>query len=75
MFNCERCGSSFNGALGITLENCPRCLLREEVAAPLKFKIFDSRLEAEGDSEPGAASPPSDQSAGEESTREAVPQS
>jgi len=75
MFNCERCGSSYNGARAIGLENCPRCQLRDKVAVPLKFELFGSQRGAEGDGEPGGASLSSDQPAGEESTREAIPQS
>jgi hypothetical protein len=75
MFNCERCGSSYSGKRGIGLENCPRCQLRDKVAVPLKFKLFGSQPGVEGDCEPGGASPASDQSAEQESTKETIPQS
>jgi hypothetical protein len=39
MFECERCGSSYN-ASHIGVEHCPRCRLRDRVQAPLAFKAF-----------------------------------
>jgi hypothetical protein len=39
MFQCERCGSGYNGNY-IGVENCPRCLLLDRVQAPLSFKMF-----------------------------------
>jgi len=39
MFNCERCGSGYNGNY-IGVENCPRCLLLDRVQVPLTFKLF-----------------------------------
>ena len=41
MFQCERCGSSYSARHVVALENCPRCLMRERVEAPLAFKAFD----------------------------------
>ena len=35
MVHCERCGSRFHSARALTIANCPRCLLRDDVAAPL----------------------------------------
>jgi predicted nucleic acid-binding Zn-ribbon protein len=35
MVHCERCGSRFHSARALMIENCPRCLLRDDVAAPL----------------------------------------
>jgi len=39
MFQCERCGSGYNGNY-IGVENCPRCMLLDRVQAPLSFKMF-----------------------------------
>jgi len=36
MFVCERCGSKFNSLRAATIRDCPRCLLRDDVASPLK---------------------------------------
>jgi predicted nucleic acid-binding Zn-ribbon protein len=35
MVHCERCSSRFHSARALMIENCPRCLLRDDVAAPL----------------------------------------
>ena len=43
MFECGRCGSSYN-ANHIGVEHCPRCLLLDKVETPLAFKAFQ-RLE------------------------------
>jgi DNA-directed RNA polymerase subunit RPC12/RpoP len=40
MFRCERCGSDYNALYAATLENCPRCQVRDRTAAPLTFKAF-----------------------------------
>jgi predicted nucleic acid-binding Zn-ribbon protein len=40
MFRCERCGSNYNALYAATLENCPRCQVRDRAAAPLTFKAF-----------------------------------
>lgn len=40
MFRCERCGSSYNPLHAAVTENCPRCLIRDRVNAPLTFKMF-----------------------------------
>jgi predicted nucleic acid-binding Zn-ribbon protein len=40
MFRCERCGSNYNALYAATLENCPRCQIRDRTAAPLAFKAF-----------------------------------
>jgi predicted nucleic acid-binding Zn-ribbon protein len=72
MFNCERCGSSYSGKRGITLENCPRCRLRDKVAVPLKYKLFESQPGI--DAVAGRASPSRDQPAEENgATQEATP--
>lgn len=49
MFTCERCGSSYSGARGVGLENCPQCQLRDQVAAPLRFKLFEPLPDSAGD--------------------------
>lgn len=46
MIRCTRCGSGYDGVRTLGMENCPRCLTRDQVAAPLVFKAFqlpDSR--------------------------------
>jgi hypothetical protein len=40
MFDCERCGSSFNPRRAATLASCPRCQARDGVVAPLSFRLF-----------------------------------
>lgn len=40
MFKCERCGSSYSAMHAAALQNCPRCQIRDKVAAPLTFKAF-----------------------------------
>jgi hypothetical protein len=40
MFSCERCGSSYSAAHAAAMENCPRCKVRDRVAAPLTFRLF-----------------------------------
>jgi predicted nucleic acid-binding Zn-ribbon protein len=35
MVYCERCGADFSSVRAATLRDCPRCLLRDDVAAPL----------------------------------------
>ena len=42
MFSCDRCGSRYSATHGVTLENCPRCQIRDRVSAPLAFKAFES---------------------------------
>jgi hypothetical protein len=42
MFSCERCGSRYSAMHAATLENCPRCQIRDRIAAPLAFKAFES---------------------------------
>ncbi len=34
MFKCERCGSRYS-AMHTAAENCPRCQVRDRIAAPL----------------------------------------
>lgn len=40
MFRCERCGSRYSTQHAATIENCPRCEVREQVSTPLYFKPF-----------------------------------
>lgn len=40
MFRCERCGSSYSAAHAVAIENCPRCLARDQVDSQLAFKPF-----------------------------------
>lgn len=42
MFSCERCGSRYSAMHAATLENCPRCQIRDRISAPLAFKAFES---------------------------------
>lgn len=48
MFNCERCGSSYNPMRAATLVACPRCQGRDGVVAPLSFSLFTGDSAAEG---------------------------
>jgi predicted nucleic acid-binding Zn-ribbon protein len=58
MVHCERCSSRFHSARALLIENCPRCLLRDDVAAPLVAESVEMvRADAEGvrpGSEPAA---------------------
>jgi hypothetical protein len=40
MFSCETCGSSYSAAHAVAIENCPRCLARDQVTSRLVFKPF-----------------------------------
>jgi hypothetical protein len=40
MFRCERCGSRYSAMHAVAIENCPRCQIRDGIAAPLAFKPF-----------------------------------
>lgn len=40
MFTCDRCGSRYSAMHAATMENCPRCQVRDRVSAPLAFKAF-----------------------------------
>lgn len=48
MVQCERCGSKFHSARAARLDLCPRCLLRDDVAAPLKHGGFPAAPPAPG---------------------------
>jgi hypothetical protein len=43
MVYCERCGASFSSMRAATLRDCPRCLLRDDIAAPLVARPPDGR--------------------------------
>jgi predicted nucleic acid-binding Zn-ribbon protein len=52
MFRCERCGSRYSAMHAATMENCPRCMVRDRTASPLTFKAFQQlpdRNDAEGE--------------------------
>lgn len=42
MVHCERCSSRFHSARALMLENCPRCLLRDDVTAPLVVESVET---------------------------------
>ena len=48
MFSCDRCGSRYNAMHAATLENCPRCQIRDWISAPLAFRAFESSDFPEG---------------------------
>ncbi|MFP5388302.1 MAG: hypothetical protein ACLGG5_03255, partial [Thermoleophilia bacterium] len=54
MFSCEKCGSSYSAMHAVAIENCPRCLARDQVASRLVFKPFG----VSGDGEPRLRSVP-----------------
>jgi hypothetical protein len=65
VFRCERCGSSYSAMHAVALQNCPRCQIRDKVAAPLAFTVFTlpeeygaERGEQGGEEEPGVREPP-----------------
>lgn len=37
MFGCERCGARYNSARAAAIRDCPRCLLRDDVASSLSW--------------------------------------
>jgi predicted nucleic acid-binding Zn-ribbon protein len=37
MFGCERCGARYNSARAAAIRDCPRCLLRDDVASPMSW--------------------------------------
>ena len=46
MVYCSRCGSGFSPIRAATIEVCPRCLLRDDIAVPLIVSVFkDSAAE------------------------------
>lgn len=45
MVHCERCGSRFHSGRALMIENCPRCLLRDDVTAPLVVEAMRIDIE------------------------------
>jgi DNA-directed RNA polymerase subunit RPC12/RpoP len=54
MFICEKCGSRYSAMHAATMENCPRCMIRDRTSSPLTFKAF--HLPDRDDSELATAS-------------------
>ena len=48
MVRCESCGRRFHSARALRLENCPRCLLRDDVAARLVIESVADSLGSPG---------------------------
>ena len=46
MFSCEKCGSRYSAAHAVAIENCPRCLARDQITSQLVFRPFGSSGEA-----------------------------
>lgn len=40
MFYCERCESKFNATIAASAGDCPRCKQSDDVASPLRFRLF-----------------------------------
>jgi predicted nucleic acid-binding Zn-ribbon protein len=66
MVHCERCSSRFHSARALMLENCPRCLLRDDVTAPLVVESAETTSPEIEKARPGseAAVEPLDPEAG-----------
>jgi predicted nucleic acid-binding Zn-ribbon protein len=43
MFGCERCGARYHSKRAAAIRDCPRCLLRDDVASPLVWMPERSR--------------------------------
>jgi predicted nucleic acid-binding Zn-ribbon protein len=43
LYACDRCGSRFHSARAAFVELCPRCLLRDDAAAPLMYRPDERR--------------------------------
>jgi hypothetical protein len=63
MFSCERCGAKFSSVRAATIRDCPRCLLRDDVASPLVFHFGKSWSPGESEGAPSPAPGPGDGSA------------
>jgi DNA-directed RNA polymerase subunit RPC12/RpoP len=48
MYECERCGARFHSKRAASLEVCPRCLLRDDVASHLVQKERPAAAERPG---------------------------
>jgi hypothetical protein len=57
MYHCERCQSRFNSQRAAFIRDCPRCLLRDDVASPLVPGSPPRRDEAPADAGTAAPSP------------------
>jgi predicted nucleic acid-binding Zn-ribbon protein len=53
MYHCERCGSSYSSVRAKYLTDCPRCLLRSDIASPLVHVEGPSRPRPRPDSHRG----------------------
>ena len=56
MLRCERCGSSYSARHTVATNECPRCLAKDRVSAPLSVKAF-SRIQAPLGTRPDGATP------------------
>jgi len=61
MVHCERCSSRFHSARALMVENCPRCLLRDDVAAPLVVESTEPMRADAGRARPDSGTPPPSQ--------------
>ncbi len=61
MFKCERCGSRYSAMHAVTMENCPRCLIRDRTSTPLTFKAFQLPARAEANVPSQSSSRPAGQ--------------
>ena len=68
MYYCERCQSRFNSQRAAFIRDCPRCLLRDDVASPLVSGSPPRR-----DGEPAEASTATTATPAEDDTDEAFP--
>lgn len=59
MYECERCGARFHSKRAASLEVCPRCLLRDDVASHLVQKERPRPAEGPGAGAGRADSDPS----------------
>jgi hypothetical protein len=41
VFYCERCESRFNATVAASASDCPRCKESDDVASPLRFRLFE----------------------------------
>jgi hypothetical protein len=58
VFFCERCESKFNATVAAAAGDCPRCKETDDVAAPLRFRLFEpSALKVAGLSPARTATP------------------
>ena len=43
MFRCERCGSRYSAVRAASIENCPRCQIRDRISSPLTMTRLEPR--------------------------------